>query len=226
MVHQEAGVMASKWTMTPRRERRGAGAVAVGGPGEPGPGDYDLEVWLGSGTAGAQKLKPKHKEFLGGEGWFGVIFFGEHFEGSWRIPWLCWLWVVLIFGVQQQREVNGFLGSWFFSQCCLLGIQVFFVLLWYWLHFYSMQWGCSIFPYAIELFLPVFTWKFVLTSWRGTQETFGKSAKYTAGQKFAWGPKLSFLKKTPTAITSLVMKGLDTVRDHTTLFHRNPDSYI
>lgn len=89
-----------------------------------------------------------------------------------------------------------------------------------------MQWGCSIFPYAIELFLPVFTWKFVLTSRRGTQETFGKSAKYTAGQKFAWGPKLSFLKKTPTAITSLVMKGLDTVRDHTTLFHRNPDSYI
>ena len=57
MVHQEAGVTASKWTMTPRRERRGAGAVAVGGPGEPGPGDYDLEVWLGSGTAGKQKFE-------------------------------------------------------------------------------------------------------------------------------------------------------------------------
>lgn len=35
---------------------------------------------------------------------------------------------------------------------------------------------------------------------------------------------VSFLKK--TAITLFVMKGLDTVRDHTTLFHRNPDSYI
>ena len=48
-LHQEAGVTASKWTMTPRRERRGAlgAGSAVGGPGEPGPGDYDLEVWLG-----------------------------------------------------------------------------------------------------------------------------------------------------------------------------------
>ena len=62
------------------------------------------------------------------------------------------------------------------------------------------------------------------------QETFGKSAKYTAGQKFAWGPKLREKTINPTAVSFLkktaVMKGLDTVRDHTTLFHRNPDSYI
>jgi len=67
---QEAGVTASKWTMTPRRERRGAGAVAVGGPGEPGPGDYDLEETFGKSakyTAG-QKFDMGKTRVLPGPG--------------------------------------------------------------------------------------------------------------------------------------------------------------
>ena len=43
---QEAGLSASKWTMTPRRECHGRGAAGAlaAGAGEPGPGKYDLEV--------------------------------------------------------------------------------------------------------------------------------------------------------------------------------------
>lgn len=46
---QEAGLSASKWTMTPRRECHGRGAAGAlaAGAGEPGPGKYDLEETFG-----------------------------------------------------------------------------------------------------------------------------------------------------------------------------------
>eukprot|EP00438_Fugacium_kawagutii_P007266 Skav211171 [mRNA] locus=scaffold1363:183459:193090:- [translate_table: standard] len=48
---QDAGVSASKWTMTPRRERRGKPGDGAGSgvAGEPGPGDYELEEQPGDG---------------------------------------------------------------------------------------------------------------------------------------------------------------------------------
>ena len=77
---QEAGLSASKWTMTPRRERRGAAGVAA----EPGPGDYDLEVPQGGTAPGAWENGGKMDE-NGGKYMENTGKCGETLEKNWKI---------------------------------------------------------------------------------------------------------------------------------------------
>ena len=67
---------------------------------------------------------------------------------------------------------------------------MFFILLWLVLTPFLLLLLLDVlsFPYSIRAVRC--TWKFWAPISVSVQETFGKSAKYTAGQKFAWGPKL------------------------------------
>ncbi|CAK9002707.1 unnamed protein product [Durusdinium trenchii] len=79
---KEAGLTASKWTMTPRRERQKVGDVGD----LPGPGDYEIEAMVGKSPkySAGQKIDIGKKQVLPGPGDYSQGDITASKTPSWR----------------------------------------------------------------------------------------------------------------------------------------------
>ncbi|CAK8985725.1 Hypothetical protein (Fragment) [Durusdinium trenchii] len=89
----EAGLTASKWTMTPRRERQKVGDVGD----LPGPGDYEIEAMVGKSPkySAGQKIDIGKKQVLPGPGDYSQGDITASKTPSWR------------FGTSNRARPNG-----------------------------------------------------------------------------------------------------------------------
>ncbi|CAK9002651.1 unnamed protein product [Durusdinium trenchii] len=90
---REAGLTASKWTMTPRRERQKVGDVGD----LPGPGDYEIEAMVGKSPkySAGQKIDIGKKQVLPGPGDYSQGDITASKTPSWR------------FGTSNRARPNG-----------------------------------------------------------------------------------------------------------------------
>lgn len=186
--------------------------------------------WAGAGrlrfggVVGIRKPKDNRGVFvdLGRDVELGWSFFGAWKREVEEILWLCWWPVVLIFSGPETEGSERFSRKLILLPVLSLGnssvFRAFVVPTPFLLHAVGM------------FYLSLFNiWKFVPISTL-CRKPLGRVRSTLLDRSLFGGPswekkrncsELSE-KKTPTALTLLVMKGLDTVRNHTTLFHRNP----